>query len=145
MTTPKEGLRDEDIWGDSDDEIQSKDQQETPDMAKLRRTHHKQGYLDGITWAKEQHLQKGFDTGYPEGAQLALRVGKIIGTLQCLSVVDDDKTKEAKELLQRAKKELHISKVLSWRYFNEELDLSKDGHALLIDWEKLVDDLQYRK
>lgn len=129
----------DDIWGgDSDDEPCA-----SADIAKLRRIHNKQGYLDGISRAKESTLQSGFDSGYPEGAQLAIEVGKILGGLQLLASLpaQDPRSEAARQLLSRAKVELHISRVLSWRYFNEDLTLPQDGHRLIVQWKHRVDQL----
>ncbi|QWU89051.1 hypothetical protein CA3LBN_003374 [Candidozyma haemuli] len=58
---PSHATDDDDIWG-SDDDIDT--------YADLQRAHVTQGYIDGITQAQEEGLQKGFDEGFPHGAAL---------------------------------------------------------------------------
>lgn len=139
-STHSDDLSDSDIWG-SDSEVTL----ESPDIAKLRKLHHKQGYLEGITKAKESTLQHGFDTGYPQGAALGIEIGEIVGSLQIWSAQSDERGERAKELLMRAKRELHISKVLSWRYFDDELNLPEKGHPLILQWRELLDSLRARQ
>lgn len=104
----------DDIWASDDDEVSA--------HADLKRAHVSQGYLDGITHAQELGLQKGFDDGYPAGASLGIRVGRILARLHGTPEFD------------RAKGELNITKVLDKQYFDESLETKQ--HALVEKWEK---------
>ncbi|KAL6451404.1 YAE1 Protein YAE1 [Candida maltosa Xu316] len=96
------------------------------------RAHHKQGYVDGMTHAKEAALQKGFDDAYTEGAKLAISVGKILANLKNQSTKNHDS-----ELFTQAKSELHITKVLQKKYFNDDLELEVGkSHELIAEWEQ---------
>lgn len=55
---------------------------EPSDLPSLRRQHVTAGYRDGIASSKSEHVQSGFDGGYPVGAQFGLRVGTILGILE---------------------------------------------------------------
>ncbi|ANZ74994.1 BA75_02609T0 [Komagataella pastoris] len=127
---------DDDIWGDEElHEASTEDNYglETPlkehvNTSALRRKHAKAGYLDGIGAAENHGLQDAFDEGYPMGAAIGSRIGQIIGTLY---------SKSNTELLEKAKAELQISKVLDSKYFDGNVNLIDD--TLLTKWEaKLV-------
>lgn len=57
---------------------------EPSDLPSLRRQHVTAGYRDGIATSKSEHVQRGFDAGYPVGAQSGLRAGTILGILEGL-------------------------------------------------------------
>ncbi|CRG82802.1 hypothetical protein PISL3812_00148 [Talaromyces islandicus] len=61
---------------------QSQSQSEPSDLPALRRQHVTAGYRDGIAASKAEHVQEGFDGGYPVGTQFGLRVGTILGILE---------------------------------------------------------------
>lgn len=94
---------DDDVWGDDDVKA----------TADIERAHHKQGYLDGLTQAKESSLQEGFDDAFPKGAQLGVEVGLLLAKAMCTD----------EETFKRAKEELNITKVLAKKYFNEDVEL----------------------
>lgn len=106
---------DDAIWA-SDDEIDT--------YADLHRAHVTQGYIDGITQAQEAGLQKGFDEGFPYGAALGCRVGRILAKLYGTPEFDE------------AKKELNVSSVLSKDHFDESLN--QQGHFLVERWEAFI-------
>lgn len=117
----------DDIWGD--DDIEELDNS----TADIKRMHMKQGYLDGITNAKESSLQDGFDDLFPKGAELGIIVGNILGLL----ISCDDQ-----ELFDQAKSELNISQVLHSRYFDEDLELRSTGeHEVIAKWQNVVQNL----
>ncbi|KAK6201614.1 uncharacterized protein RJT21DRAFT_36436 [Scheffersomyces amazonensis] len=118
----------EDVWGDDDG-----DEYDIPFKADadIKRIHEKQGYLDGLSRAKEESLQQGFDEGFPQGAEFGIIVGKIMGKLKLFK--DDD-------LFNQARKELNITKVLDKKYFNDDLTLTTD-HQVLQKWMNLVEAL----
>ncbi|OJD21973.1 hypothetical protein ACJ73_06687 [Blastomyces percursus] len=57
---------------------------EPSDLPFLRRQHVTAGYRDGISMTKGEHVQRGFDGGFPVGAELGLRVGTVLGVLEGL-------------------------------------------------------------
>ena len=57
---------------------------EPSDIPRLRSTHVTSGYREGIAASKEQHIQEGFDEGYPLGAELGLKAGWCLGALKGL-------------------------------------------------------------
>lgn len=87
------------------------------------RTHYKQGYVDGITKAKETSLQDGFDDGFPKGAELGIEVGKILSKL-----------KHSNDEFDQAKKELNITNVLNMKYFDDDFNLIKSPHELIVKY-----------
>lgn len=58
---------------------------ETSEIPLLRRQHITSGYRDGVASAKSGSIQAGFDEGYPVGANLGLRVGIVLGSLEGLA------------------------------------------------------------
>lgn len=108
---------------ESDDDVWASDDESVSAFADRRRAQLNQGYLDGLTSAQEARLQKGFDEGYPEGAKLAIRVGRILAGLH------------GSEYFEQAKRELNIAKVLDRKYYNEQLDANEPDHALVAYWE----------
>ncbi|KAI4278544.1 MAG: hypothetical protein L6R38_005233 [Xanthoria sp. 2 TBL-2021] len=54
------------------------------DIPRLRAIHSTEGYREGISHAKHQAAQPGFDEAYPLGAIMGLRVGYILGILEGL-------------------------------------------------------------
>lgn len=118
----------EDIWGDDDiEDLQNS-------TADIKRMHTKQGYLDGISNAKESSLQEGFDDLYPKGAQLGIAVGGILGALASNS---------DQELFKQAKEELNISRVLQKEYFNQDLDLKEEKAPEIVSkWQEIVQNLE---
>lgn len=96
----------------------------------LKRTHIKQGYVDGLSNAKEASLQTGFDDGYPIGAQLGIRVGSILSKLALRGNI---------ETFETAKRELNITNMLKKSYFDENLDLPEgEDHPILSKWEAIL-------
>ncbi|KAL2850720.1 hypothetical protein BJY01DRAFT_125680 [Aspergillus pseudoustus] len=57
---------------------------EPSELPSLRRQHVTAGYRDGISASKAEHVQRGFDGGFPIGAQLGMRAGTILGILEGL-------------------------------------------------------------
>lgn len=117
-TFPKTDFTDnDDVWASDDENVS--------EHADRQRAQVNQGYLDGLTAAQELGLQSGFDSGYPEGAALGIRVGKILARLH------------GTDRFQQAKRELNITKVLDTQYYDKDLDV-KEQHALVLSWEAQV-------
>ena len=110
----------DDFWG-SGEESESRNEEST-EIRKLRSVHSKRGYLDGITSAKEDNLQAGFDESFPLGAQYGIDVGKILGGLQMLVSIYGDEDPELREQMKLVQEELRINKVLAKRHFDEEMN-----------------------
>lgn len=109
---------------------------ESQEVAALRRVHAKRGYLDGLSQAKEESLQAGFDNGYPAGAELGLQVGEIVGRLLFLRASRPG-DQQLRETVDRAVSSLAIQKVLSRKFFDDELRLAQ-AHPLLAQWQETV-------
>lgn len=124
----------DDVWkSDTDDGSE----EISFDVRKLRENHNKRGYLDGITHSKETNLQQGFDEGFPTGALLGMQVGKLIGTLQALVSKYGDRDEQLSDDFRAARKELHISKVLTKSMFDHNLDVTGQ-HQLIAKWKVVV-------
>lgn len=122
---------DDDVWADDDEAEYSMKDQSTAD---LKRTHTKQGYLDGLTQAQESGLQQGFDEAFPKGAQLGIEVGRILSRIWCYKDV-------RKDLFEQAKQELAITKILDRKYFDNDLE-SKGEHEIIARWKNILNELQ---
>lgn len=107
---------DDDIWGSDEENISV--------HAHLKRAHAAQGYLDGITHQQEANLQKGFDDGFPQGADLGRAAGRVLAQLQGTPSFEDAKAK------------LNVAKVLDKRYFDNQLDLIGTEHPLISEASK---------
>lgn len=122
MTTPDVEVDDDDIWAsDSGDENtepaldQSNRGDMLSDLPTVRRQHMTDGYREGLAVGKAKVMQKGFDNGYPIGAAIALRVGKVLGCLEGILAAKDlrDEVKvSVKKMLEQAKLELAVSNLL---------------------------------
>ncbi|CEP63159.1 Yae1p LALA0_S07e03730g [Lachancea lanzarotensis] len=133
-------VSDSDIWA-SDLDLASSEfqQQESAEIRKLRSVHNKRGYLDGITSAKEDNLQKGFDSSYSVGSNLGVRIGVILGELQILALLHGGSDKALTEDFQRAQLELRINKVLSKQHFDENCN-PIHVNSPIQRWEKILGD-----
>ena len=107
---------DDDIW--ADEELRD------TGAAAAKRSHSKQGYVDGVASAQSNSLQQGFDDGYPMGARLGLEAGEILGRLAARG---DSRSKLAEN-------ELGIANVLATTHFDK--DLNGGNHELLAAWRK---------
>lgn len=133
----------DDFWGsDSDDNSTFKANEESIEIRKLRARHSKRGYLDGLTYSKEENLQAGFNTSFPEGCDLGLKVGLILGTLQLLAAYYGPKDEKLRNDFSTAQKELKINSILSKTNFDENFDLIGDKHPIIDKWEKKLKDYQ---
>ncbi|ESX02683.1 hypothetical protein KL918_002548 [Ogataea parapolymorpha] len=114
------------------------------DLLSLKRKHAKQGYLDGISKAKEESLQQGFDEGYPIGARIGARVGEILAQMKSLLM----SSKISAEEYDSAFHELNIKKVLQTDFFDTKLNmLDERNHPIIRKWMAFCEsklDLQSR-
>ena len=113
------------IYGSDDDggegEMPSSPSRRNPEMLSdlpaLKRRHMTDGYREGLTVSKAQHMQDGFDAGYPIGIQIGQTVGEILGIFEgylvCPSI---ESLVGLSEILTKtyiaAKRELAISELL---------------------------------
>ncbi|KAK8071041.1 hypothetical protein PG997_011244 [Apiospora hydei] len=78
----------DDVFGsDSEphhDEVAGAEAREThpSDMRRLQTEHSTAGYREGITAAKAQSIQVGFDEGFSLGATIGLKAGQLLGYLE---------------------------------------------------------------
>lgn len=107
----------------ADDNVWGSDEESIIPYADLQRAHASQGYLDGVVQAQELSLQEGFDNGYPKGALLGLRVGRILAKLH------------GTERFEDAVSALNIKRVLDKEHFDDQLDI-KANHNLITTWEE---------
>lgn len=117
--------------GESDDVWASDNDEPTNPTAELRRTHNKQGYLDGLSHAKEESLQTGFDDGFPKGASLGIMVGQILSTVRSHDPL----------LFDQCKQELNIAKVLNKKYFDDDLEMDTSQHLVLMKWKAICEEM----
>lgn len=112
---------DADVWASDDEHVSV--------YADLKRAHVNQGYLDGLTHTQELELQKGFDAAYPEGADLGMRVGRVLARLH--GTPD----------FVHAKSDLSIARVLDTKHYDLELKMEGE-HPVVAEWERRVEQLQ---
>lgn len=78
-SSPPEGTN---IPGHHQAQTRSQPSADPSDLPALRRQHVTAGYRDGVSTSKGEHVQEGFDAGFPVGAQLGMRAGTILGILE---------------------------------------------------------------
>lgn len=134
---------DSDVWISEDEDNSSNRDDNTPSIPidrneekhnlsiqSLKRKHEKQGYLDGITKARELSLQQGFDEGYPIGSQ----IGEIVGQLIAKTYTRFEAKKITQEDRKRCFKELQIENVLQSKYFDDSLSISDPRNHKVIEY-----------
>ncbi|QLG74655.1 hypothetical protein HG535_0G05380 [Zygotorulaspora mrakii] len=126
----------DDVWeSDGGEELK---EPSSFDIKKLRDSHIKRGYLDGVTKSKDTNLQKGFNEGFPTGAEIGLKIGKLIGILQALNLKYGEEDDELRENLKLAQHELLIQKVLTKSMFDPDLNLQGE-HVIVKKWISIVE------
>jgi Essential protein Yae1, N terminal len=81
------------------------------DYARMNREQHNAGYLEGITQARHETSQTGFDFGYPPGMHCGRRAGRVLGVLEFATAGSPDEAH--RELYNRAKGELEVDNLLA--------------------------------
>ncbi|KAL9488134.1 hypothetical protein ACSS6W_000411 [Trichoderma asperelloides] len=132
--------------------VTSLDRPESPrhpsDMRRLEAEHATAGYREGISAAKEQTVQAGFDEGFSLGATIGLAAGQLLGMLEGIDDAlknrlggqaggeDGECTTAAtatSELLTEAREELSVPKIFSPDYWapdgNWSYDVEPDGDS----------------
>lgn len=119
------------------------------DMPRLEREHVTSGYRDGVTAAKGNSVQEGFDEGFSLGAEVGKRVGEILGLLEGIHEAVGGEG----EVLEQAREELKAEKVFgkeywlgdgTWRYeVTKEGDILfadvADAHPLVKKWSEIME------
>lgn len=148
----------DDVFG-SPPELQEQQGDAHPsDMRRLQTEHETAGYREGITAAKESHMQEGFDEGFSLGATLGLRAGQLLGTLEAIADAvkgqADGAAAAAQRLLDEARQDLSTGRVFdpeywapdgNWTYEVEPAGGDEilfrhvaDAHPLMRKWSGVV-------
>ncbi|SCV02152.1 LANO_0F15566g1_1 [Lachancea nothofagi CBS 11611] len=131
-------ISDGDIWeSDSEEGPCASERGESVEIRKLQSIHNKRGYLDGITSAKEENLQQGFDHSYHIGANIGSRIGVVLGGLQILAFLHGDNNETLKKDLAQAQQDLRINKVLSKENFDNNCTMVKTENPVSY-WEETL-------
>lgn len=110
-------------------------------MNEIARRHRKQGYVDGLAKHQEENLQKGFDFAYSIGADLGIKVGRLLARACIADGANNDlKDKSGGSgndlgSLKECMNALNISKVLDLKYFDDHLNLKDGKHGLIEEWQ----------
>ncbi|UKZ74307.1 hypothetical protein TrVFT333_001969 [Trichoderma virens FT-333] len=133
------------------------------DMRRLELEHTTAGYREGISAAKDQTIQAGFDEGFSLGATIGLVAGQLLGTLEGIENAlssrpdGDEEAAEASKLLAEAREDFSVTKIFSsdywapdgnWTYDVEETDEGDEvlfpdvakAHPLIRKWTDIVDE-----
>lgn len=126
----------DDVWGSpttaSAPEI-SASHHHPSDVPRLRQEHFTSGYREGVTAAKSESIQAGFDEGFGLGATIGARAGRLLGLLEGIAAAvgaatttasgsggSDDAAGEVKHLLETAREELGIKSVFGPDYWEAD-------------------------
>ncbi|KAL0475534.1 hypothetical protein QR685DRAFT_568306 [Neurospora intermedia] len=117
------------------------------DIPRLQQEHTTAGYRDGITVAKAEHVQAGFDEGFGLGATIGAMAGQLLGVLEGLSFSlgsssslsakgrnkppqqedgegeggeEEDIKERVKRLLAEAEKDLSVHSIYGKEYWDED-------------------------
>ena len=107
----------------------SLNEEQPSDIPRLRSIHATAGYRDGVSEAKGQSLQAGFDEGYSIGAAFGLRVGCLLGAVEGLLLATrkrmPEMQRQAHDLegqFEKMKDDLTLEKVFDRKWWdNDEL------------------------
>ncbi|KAF1982831.1 hypothetical protein K402DRAFT_313371, partial [Aulographum hederae CBS 113979] len=135
------------------------------DIPRLRQVHTTAGYRDGVTMAKTQFIQEGFDEGFQLGAEVGQRVGWLLGLLEGMATglnaaTLKERFEEVIALWAQARQELEMENVFGKEYFGEgggwmyELEGVEEEHVTFRDvaerhpavarWKGVVEELAAR-
>lgn len=151
ITTPEVVSEEDDIWA-SDGSIDHSRMSGGPDprnevlsdLPSIKRQHMTDGYREGLSVGKAKVMQKGFDAGYPIGVEMALRAGKVIGSLEGVLAakdIPDEKKVLVRKVLDQAKQELAITALLKDLSDEDVLSTTKtpvNAQSVLLRWEARV-------
>ncbi|AET38654.1 Yae1p Ecym_3151 [Eremothecium cymbalariae DBVPG len=111
---------------------------ESQELRKLKRIHWKRGYRDGVSSAKEEALQQGFDEKFPDGCKSGFQVGEIIGRMQVLNSLFGDEDEDLRQDFHLALRELRISNVLTRSNFDNEMNILGSKPAVISKWDSIL-------
>lgn len=112
---------DDDIWASDDHRdfqspVTSNNREALlSDLPTIKRQHMTDGYREGLSIGKAKVMQSGFDLGYPIGANIAMRAGKVLGCIEGILAaknISDESKVAVGNLLSQAKDELAITALL---------------------------------
>ncbi|KAI4870318.1 hypothetical protein F4820DRAFT_252747 [Hypoxylon rubiginosum] len=130
------------------------------DTRKLQAQHTTEGYRDGITNGKADHLQGGFDEGFGLGATIGLSAGRLLGLLEGLvasfSEIGVDSPPQITHLLSEATGDLSETLIFAkeywghdgtWKYPVDEAASKDEGlfetvarrHPTIAKWTEEID------
>lgn len=95
-----------------DDDVWAEDGEVPTEADTARARHHTLGMREGILQGSDAMLQAQFDRGYKDGAELALRLGKIIGILQQYS--PELEAKLMAEVVEKSKTDIRQIDLDAW-------------------------------
>lgn len=93
------------------------------DIRRLQAEHTTAGYRDGITAAKAQSIQAGFDEGFGLGASIGLQAGHLLGVLEGIAAAaqglgDEEGAVQVVKQLDEARGELSTAAIFGTEYWN---------------------------
>ncbi|KAI9893091.1 MAG: Essential protein Yae1, N terminal [Vezdaea aestivalis] len=93
---------------------------EPSDIPRLRNLHNTAGYREGVSAAKSNFMQEGFDEGFSLGAVVGKRVGLILGLLNglALATAATEAAEHTMKLLRQAQDELTVEKVFGQEFWD---------------------------
>ncbi|KAK1596820.1 essential protein Yae1 [Colletotrichum navitas] len=94
------------------------------DIPRLQAEHTTAGYREGVTVAKAQSIQVGFDEGFSLGAELGSLAGQIVGILEGIAAAlvgqDEAVVKAARKASDDAKMELRTDSIFAPAFWNTD-------------------------
>ncbi|KAK2031277.1 essential protein Yae1 [Colletotrichum zoysiae] len=95
------------------------------DIPRLQAEHTTAGYREGVTVAKAQSIQAGFDEGFSLGAEIGSLAGQIVGVLEGITAAlaagqDEAVAKAARKASDDAKTELRTDSVFAPAFWNTD-------------------------
>mmetsp|Transcript_11711 Transcript_11711/g.17052 ORF Transcript_11711/g.17052 Transcript_11711/m.17052 type:complete len:168 (+) Transcript_11711:52-555(+) len=84
-------------------------------------TFHNMGYHDGFDEAKELHLQKGFEEGYREVFDAAMRVGKMFGEVSTRAILETVPVSETATIGDCQQEHANAAALMVKTFLNEQV------------------------
>lgn len=148
----------------SDTSIPTLANSERSDIPRLRSVHVTNGYRDGISESKAEHVQAGFDEGFSLGAVLGLKAGLLLGILEGVVRAVTPSASVSGEIkgnlitsFVKARDELELRSLFSPSYFGQDgiwtydvpgaddevtFRVVADAHPLIVKWTAEIDKLK---
>ena len=102
-------------------------EEQPSDVPRLRSIHATAGYRDGVSEAKDQFLQAGFDEGYSIGAAFGLRIGCLLGAAESLLLATTKRMPEMRRqahdlegICKKMKEDLTLEKVFDRKWWDDD-------------------------